>query len=261
MSQALPGEHLCLKHQGNHSHYAEENCTICTLERKVLALSATKRRAESAAADARRGSDMTDDQLRKLWKDAGGSFHGPNIETGSMPEALLLPLLRKLVAKQEEPKGRNTPIELLRELFFLRMPTGFKLEEMLIECGHDDLWRRIQLCLDPSIGGGIFASNSAGSVMTGLTITPKPPAVIDVTGVVPSPGVLLFLQETNSTELPKAYNTLIKRIVASFDLYDPVDHVGSDDQVFEVNHTSLRLSLKYRYAKGTIYIDGIEVKS
>lgn len=35
--------------------------------------------------------------LRKLWRDAGGSFHGPNVETGTMPEATLLPFLRKLV--------------------------------------------------------------------------------------------------------------------------------------------------------------------
>jgi hypothetical protein len=35
MSTALPGEHLCFKHQGNHSHYAEENCTICTLQKRL----------------------------------------------------------------------------------------------------------------------------------------------------------------------------------------------------------------------------------
>lgn len=29
MSDALSGAHLCLKHQGNHSHYAESNCEIC----------------------------------------------------------------------------------------------------------------------------------------------------------------------------------------------------------------------------------------
>ena len=33
MSKALPGEHLCEKHQGNGSHYAEENCRICKLQR------------------------------------------------------------------------------------------------------------------------------------------------------------------------------------------------------------------------------------
>ena len=31
-SKALAGEHLCIKHQGNHSHYAEHNCAICQLQ-------------------------------------------------------------------------------------------------------------------------------------------------------------------------------------------------------------------------------------
>jgi hypothetical protein len=32
MGRALPGEHYCLKHQGNHSHYDEINCTVCKLQ-------------------------------------------------------------------------------------------------------------------------------------------------------------------------------------------------------------------------------------
>lgn len=39
----------------------------------------------------------SDDSLRTLWRQAGGSFHGPHIETGDMPEAQLLPLLRSLM--------------------------------------------------------------------------------------------------------------------------------------------------------------------
>jgi len=31
MSTALPGMHYCLTHQGNHSHYALDNCTVCQL--------------------------------------------------------------------------------------------------------------------------------------------------------------------------------------------------------------------------------------
>lgn len=31
MSRALPGVHLCKAHQGNHSHYAEENCLVCRM--------------------------------------------------------------------------------------------------------------------------------------------------------------------------------------------------------------------------------------
>lgn len=29
MSSALPGQHYCLEHQGNHSHYDKRNCSLC----------------------------------------------------------------------------------------------------------------------------------------------------------------------------------------------------------------------------------------
>jgi hypothetical protein len=38
----------------------------------------------------------TDDLLRNCWRAAGGEFHGPNVETGTMPEAKLLSYLRHL---------------------------------------------------------------------------------------------------------------------------------------------------------------------
>lgn len=37
-------------------------------------------------------------ELRGMWYGAGGSFHGPSVETGTMPEAKLLPFLRSLMA-------------------------------------------------------------------------------------------------------------------------------------------------------------------
>ncbi len=40
---------------------------------------------------------MTDDEIRALWRSKGGIFHGPRIETGTMPEAQLLPFLRELM--------------------------------------------------------------------------------------------------------------------------------------------------------------------
>lgn len=43
----------------------------------------------------------SDNDLRRQWKAAGGKFHGPNIETGTMPEADLLPFLRRLSAADE----------------------------------------------------------------------------------------------------------------------------------------------------------------
>lgn len=35
-SGALPGTHLCLEHQGNHSHYAKSNCDICRLKKQLM---------------------------------------------------------------------------------------------------------------------------------------------------------------------------------------------------------------------------------
>ena len=32
MSNTLPGEHYCVEHQGNHSHYDPKNCPVCKLQ-------------------------------------------------------------------------------------------------------------------------------------------------------------------------------------------------------------------------------------
>jgi hypothetical protein len=40
MSKALPGENYCLEHQGNYSHYAKHNCTVCKLEKEIAQLKA-----------------------------------------------------------------------------------------------------------------------------------------------------------------------------------------------------------------------------
>lgn len=48
---------------------------------------------------------MTDDELRELWRINGGRFHGPNIETGTMPEAQLLPLMRALMTPNVDVTG------------------------------------------------------------------------------------------------------------------------------------------------------------
>ena len=42
---ALPGEHYCLLHQGNHAHYAEHNCTVCSLETRLRQAEAELERA------------------------------------------------------------------------------------------------------------------------------------------------------------------------------------------------------------------------
>jgi len=45
------------------------------------------------------GRSITDAQLRRLWIAAGGNFHGPHIETGTMRESRLLPFLRLLLTE------------------------------------------------------------------------------------------------------------------------------------------------------------------
>lgn len=46
MSQSLPGVPYCEKHQGNHSHYAEENCELCIANQRIAELEADQRRLE-----------------------------------------------------------------------------------------------------------------------------------------------------------------------------------------------------------------------
>ncbi len=58
------------------------------------------RRTDAALASSPLPSDKaptispTDGELQDLWRSAGGEFHGPNVETGTMSEANLLPFLR-----------------------------------------------------------------------------------------------------------------------------------------------------------------------
>lgn len=37
MMRAGEGAHLCADHQGNHSHYAKENCEICKAQAAIAA--------------------------------------------------------------------------------------------------------------------------------------------------------------------------------------------------------------------------------
>lgn len=44
----------------------------------------------------------TDVHLREIWKNNGGMFHGPHIETGTMPESKLLPMLKAHLLASEK---------------------------------------------------------------------------------------------------------------------------------------------------------------
>lgn len=40
---------------------------------------------------------FTDAEIRDMWRDWGGSFHGPNVEHAMMPEANWLKLMRAIL--------------------------------------------------------------------------------------------------------------------------------------------------------------------
>lgn len=40
---------------------------------------------------------LTDAELEEMWRDWGGTFHGPNVEHGSMPKDNLMKLLRAVM--------------------------------------------------------------------------------------------------------------------------------------------------------------------
>lgn len=44
-------------------------------------------------------AEPSDFDLRKLWREAGGTFYGPHVETGAMEESKLLPFLRSLATQ------------------------------------------------------------------------------------------------------------------------------------------------------------------
>lgn len=47
------------------------------------------------------GAAVTDDEIRAEWRAAGGSMHGPNVETVTMPEAQYLQFRRSLTLQAE----------------------------------------------------------------------------------------------------------------------------------------------------------------
>ena len=72
---------------------------------------------EHATQLAGHGREVTPDgvpsnvELRGLWYGAGGSFHGPSVETGTMPETKLLPFLRSLMAAPAQAQEDAAALE------------------------------------------------------------------------------------------------------------------------------------------------------
>lgn len=68
---ALPGEHYCLMHQGNHSHYDKRNCLVCKL---TAALEKTLRERDELVNKilAERAAQKTPAPIADLWGSIGG---------------------------------------------------------------------------------------------------------------------------------------------------------------------------------------------
>jgi hypothetical protein len=60
--------HLCQEHQGNHSHYAKENCVICKqadrIERQAAAIRQLREALKGAISDV--GHEMSDGYMESV---------------------------------------------------------------------------------------------------------------------------------------------------------------------------------------------------
>lgn len=71
--------------------------------------------------------DPSNVELRGMWYGAGGTFHGPRVETGTMPEAKLLPFLRSLIATAAlRARGAVPSRAQIRDVF---LANGFTVKE------------------------------------------------------------------------------------------------------------------------------------
>lgn len=50
---------------------------------------------------------ITDEAIRKLWRDAGGSFYGPRVEHANIKESDFLPFMRGLLSRLDKAEGRD----------------------------------------------------------------------------------------------------------------------------------------------------------
>ena len=56
-------------------------------------------------------TDITDEAIRKLWRDAGGSFYGPRVEHANIKESDFLPFMRALLSRLDKAEAGWQPIE------------------------------------------------------------------------------------------------------------------------------------------------------
>jgi hypothetical protein len=67
---------------------------------------------------------MTDEDIRAEWRAAGGSMHGPNIETVTMPEEEYFKFRRAIAAAPQEPPIDDLAALVRRLAYALRQATA-----------------------------------------------------------------------------------------------------------------------------------------
>jgi len=95
----LDNDRVAWEHQGDEdAGQCDEDCRACEYEalREMARCALDGLTVQPPAA-------LSDDEIRLHWRQAGGEFHGPHVETGTMPEALLLPFLRGLMRASDKP--------------------------------------------------------------------------------------------------------------------------------------------------------------
>lgn len=98
--------------------------------------------------------EPSDEQLRRVWREAGGRFHGPNIETGTMPESKLLPFLRSMLdLAPAREKSEPAPVAQI-ETFFTIDENNFKAFEVFLSTSGRPL------DLEPALTGEDNEANS-----------------------------------------------------------------------------------------------------
>lgn len=73
--------------------------------------------------------ERTDDDLRQFWRASGGTFFGPHVETGDMPEAQLLPLLRRILAERDAAQAAG--VNMVRAIWHGTKHTGLDHRDCL----------------------------------------------------------------------------------------------------------------------------------
>jgi len=117
--------------------------------------------------------ELSDDELRDLWRSAGGSFYGPRVETGSMPEHDLLPFLRKMLSGKPAVVGGEAVISADELAAFCRFcETCEDFESGGYDVPKEDMQRLARIGVVRWCGGSRYETTDFGDVIRARKVVP-----------------------------------------------------------------------------------------